>query len=291
MESLFQGTSVESNRIIYTPSGFARTNLLHLQEAGRLQALAPHTNSRKGLLSYLIFLVVSGCGNLVYDGQSYSLSPASCVFIDCRKAYSHCSSKEQPWNLKWVHFYAFNMNGIYEKYVARGGRPVFTPADPEAFSRILDNLYSLAESDDYIRDMKINEKITGLLTLIMAESWHPEGNIRTGLKTQSLQQVKAYLEEHYQERIDLDRLARRFYINKFYLTRVFREQFGTTVVSYLNQVRTTQAKRLLRFSDYGIETIGKKVGIEEPGYFSRVFKKIEGITPGEYRKMWQNPTR
>ena len=56
MESLFQGTSVKSSRIIYTPSSFAKSNLLHLQEVGELQALKPHTSSRKGLLSFLFLL-------------------------------------------------------------------------------------------------------------------------------------------------------------------------------------------------------------------------------------------
>lgn len=290
MESLFQGTYVESNRIIYTPSDFAKTNLLHLQEVGKLQALSPHTSSRRGLLSFLFFIVTSGSGSLVYDGVNYPLSSGDCVFIDCRKPYSHISSKEYLWSLKWAHFYAFNMNGIYEKYVERGGRPVIATDNSGTFSGLLDELLAVAGSEDYIRDMKINEKITCLLTLIMAESWHPESNAQRGLKKQSLQHIKTYLEEHYQEQITLELLAEHFYINKYYLTRVFKEQFGTTILNCLGQIRITHAKKLLRFSDFTVETVGGMVGIEEPGYFSRVFKKIEGITPGEYRKMWQNPS-
>ena len=47
---------------------------------------------------------------------------------------------------------------------------------------------------------------------------------------------------HFAEKITLDALAERFYINKFYLTRVFKEQFGLSVTSYLTQLRITQAK-------------------------------------------------
>ena len=54
MDALFQGTMVAAKRIIYTPSDFARTNLLHLQETGELQALKPHTSSREALVS-LVF--------------------------------------------------------------------------------------------------------------------------------------------------------------------------------------------------------------------------------------------
>lgn len=286
MESFFQGTFVESNRIIYTPSGFAKSNLLHLQEAGELQALKPHTNSRQGLVSYLFFLVVKGKGTLMYDKHTYALSPGSCVFADCRKSYSHSASPENLWTLKWIHFYGFNMNGIYEKYLERGGTPVFVPKNIAPFSQLLTELLSIAGSENHIRDMIINEKINSLLTLIMEESWHPENSKRTGIKKQSLENIKEYLEGHYKEKISLDHLADQFYMNKYYLSRIFKEQFGATILSYLDQVRITHAKQLLRFSNLTVEQVGREVGIEEGAYFNRVFRKVEGITPGKYRKMW-----
>jgi AraC-like DNA-binding protein len=286
MPSYFQGISVKSNRIIYTASGFAKSNLLYLQEVGELQALKPHTNSREGLISFLFFTVTEGTGSLIYNNQLYHLNTGDCVFIDCRKAYSQASTPEHLWHLQWAHFYGANLNGIYEKYVERGGGPVFTPKDSSSFSELLTALLTIAGSEDYIRDMKINEKIASLLTLIMAESWHPEKNIHLNTKKQSLHYIKTYLEEHYQEKITLEQLSAEFYINKFYLSRIFKNQFGTTVLSYLEQIRITHAKQLLRFSDMTVEEIGHKIGIDEPGYFNRVFKKLEGITPGEYRKRW-----
>ena len=285
MDPLFQGTLVNAKRVIYTPSNFARTNLLHLQETGELQALVPHVSSRKDLLSYLFLVVLKGSGSLTYEGVSYDLSAGDCGFVDCRRAYSHQSSKDL-WTLKWVHFYGPNMTGIYEKYVERGGRPVFRPDDPGLCVELLDQLYQIADSPDYIRDMHIVEKITSLLAFLMAESWHPEHNTHMGSKRQSIQQVKEYLDEHYKERITLDELAGRFFINKFYLTRIFKEQFGTSVNSYLAQVRVTHAKQLLRFSDMTVEEVGRQCGIDEPAYFARVFKKVEGTAPGEYRRMW-----
>jgi AraC-like DNA-binding protein len=273
--------------VIYTPTTFAKNNLLHLQEVGELQALLPHTNSRDGMTSFLFFIVTNGSGSLNYDGEEHELHAGDCVFIDCKKAYSQSSSKDDLWSLKWAHFYGFNLRGIYAKYIERGGQPVFTPKDSTPLSDILTQLLELSSSEEHIRDMKINEKITSLLTLIMAESWHPENNTpRNGLKKQSLHNVKVYLDEHYKEKITLDSLSDQFYINKFYLTRMFKEQFGATVLSYLDQVRITHAKHLIRFSDMTIENIGREVGIDDGAYFNRVFKKVEGVTPGEYRRTW-----
>lgn len=283
---LFQGEQVNSNRILYTPSEFAKNNLIHLQEIGKLQAKEPHTSSRVGLSSYLFFLVTSGSGTLQFDGTLYELHAGSCVFIDCHKAYSHCSSTDL-WNLKWAHFYGPNMAAIYKKYVERGGRPSFTTEHFSDYANLLDKLHETASSPDYIKDMKIFEQLTSLLTLLMADSWTPYPiDIKNPAGKRSLQDVKEYLDSHFHEKIMLDELATNFYINKYYLTRIFKEQFGISISHYLLQQRITHAKQLLRFTDYSIEQIGQLCGIEDANYFARAFKKVEGISPGEFRKRW-----
>lgn len=83
-----QSSSVTSSRILYTPSTFARTSLLHLQEVGSLQAIHQHTSTRTNLTSFLCFVVLSGTGSLTYEGMTYELSAGDCVLIDCRKAYA-----------------------------------------------------------------------------------------------------------------------------------------------------------------------------------------------------------
>lgn len=66
-------SSVQSERILYTPSAFARGSLLHLQEVGSLKAVHPHTSMRTDLVSYLCFLVLEGEGNVTYEGHQYKL--------------------------------------------------------------------------------------------------------------------------------------------------------------------------------------------------------------------------
>ena len=143
----------------------------------------------------------------------------------------------------------------------------------------------VAKSADYMRDMKINASLSELLVLVMSESWHPE-DATTAKKKASVADVKAYLDQKYEEKITLDGLASHFYINKYYLTKVFKEQYGVSITQYLLNVRITQAKQMLRFSDRSIEEIGYETGIGAPAYFSRVFKEVEGLTPSQYREQW-----
>jgi len=277
--------TVSSNRILYTPSEFAKSSLMYLQEIGDLKALKEHTSERDNIQSYLFFMVMTGSGQLKYGGRNYVLSKGGCVFIDCRYPYSHMTS-DDLWSLRWCHFNGPMMASIYEKYTDRGGRAVFIPKDIRAFGKVLDSLYKIAGSNDYIRDMEINEELGRLCTLLMAESWHPEekGMRDTGKK--SVVPVKEYLDAHYTEKITLDDLSRIFYINKYYLTRMFKDRFGITISSYLINIRVTHAKQMLRFTDMSIEEIGQACGLGQAHYFSRVFKAVEGVAPSIYRSKW-----
>ena len=81
---LFQGEYVSSDRLLYTPSEFAKNNLLYLQEIGRLTAQKPHTSKRQNLSSFLFIYVKSGSGYIDYEGKEYAVSGGDCVFINCQ---------------------------------------------------------------------------------------------------------------------------------------------------------------------------------------------------------------
>jgi AraC-like DNA-binding protein len=276
---------VASNRILYTPSSFARSSLLHLQEIGELEARRAHTSSRSWLQSYLFFTVVSGKGSLEYGGKEFSLTQGDCVFIDCQSPYSHTTSPDNLWTLRWIHFYGASMPQIYEKYKERGGRPVFRPEE-DNFSELWSKLFKTAGGHDYMRDMLINQHLSSLLTFIMAESWHPEDQDALPPKKQIIKPVKEFLDKNYSEKITLDGLATQFYINKYYLTKTFKEQYGVSITAYLLNLRITRAKQLLRFSEKTVEEIGLECGLGAAHYFSQTFKNVEGMPPSKYREQW-----
>lgn len=283
-DSLFHGDLINTSRIIYTPSDFAKLSLLHIQEIGSLQATKPHISKRENLASFLFFVVRSGEGSLSYNGTNYPLKPGDYVFIDCRKPYSHSTDKNL-WSLSWIHFKGPTATNIYQKYIERGGLPLFHPKDLNPYLAIFTDLYNIASSSSYLRDMEINTGLSKLLTLLMADSWHPE-EAQPGTKKTNLVAIKNYLDENYAKKIALDDLSERYFINKYYLTRIFKEQFGVSIMDYLLSVRITHAKNMLRFTDKSAEEIGLSCGIGDVYYFSRVFKKVEGVSVREYRKQW-----
>ena len=275
---------VDSNRILYTASTFARASLLHLQEVGELTALQPHTSSRSDLASFLFFMVASGEGKLNYQGRDYELRPGSCAFIDCTLPYAHTTDC-RLWTIRWIHFNGPTVPVMYEKYKERGGRPVFTSSSTEEAYGIWKRLMDAAGSNDSLRDMLINQYLSELLVCIMRESRHPEDQKR-GEKRAGVPEVKEWIDQHYSNQITLDSLASRFFINKYYLSKSFKAQFGVTINAYITTIRITHAKQLLRFTDKTLEEIGEAVGITPARYFSEVFSGVEGVSPSIYRKQW-----
>ena len=287
MNTLFpQLNSVSSSRIIYTPSTFARSSLIHLQETGTLQALYSHKSERQNLSSCLFFTVLSGSGALVYEDRSYNLNLGDCVFIDCKKPYAH-STDDDLWSLQWCHFYGPNMNAIYQKYQERGGKPVFRSSQLEQYKSILDKLYSIASSDDHVRDMRIHEKLSSLLILLMEDAWDEDKSADyTSVTITDIQEIKEYLDTHFKDKITLDQLSSHFYINKSYMQSLFKDRYGSTINAYLNQVRITYVKQQLRFTDKTVEALAAELHIEPP-YLSRMFKKMEGVNPTACRQSWR----
>lgn len=277
---------VRSKRVLYTPSAFARSSLLYLQEIGELKAHYSHESSRTGLHSFLYFTVVSGAGSLLYDGKEYKLTAGDCVFINCSRPYSHATGPEDLWSLQWIHFNSSLMEKVHEKYCKRGGQPVFRPSNSFLFASVWHDLMTTVQSDDYIRDMRVNAILGELLVLLMENSW-PSNKVNDLSKNRHIViSVKKYLDQNYSDKITLDELADNFYTNKFYLAKCFKSSYGQSIHTYLLSVRITHAKKLLRFSNKSIGEIGQLCGLGAPHYFSKRFKEVEGIPPSIYREQW-----
>ena len=104
---------------------------------------------------------------------------------------------------------------------------------------------------------------------------------------QKISEIVAYLNDHYQQDLSLGEVSERFGISKYYLSRMFKEITGFTLIEYLNSIRTKQAQKMLRTTTQSVTTISENVGFDSITHFGRVFKMITGSTPLQYRKAVQ----
>jgi two-component system response regulator YesN len=96
--------------------------------------------------------------------------------------------------------------------------------------------------------------------------------------------VFEYVEQHYEQGIYLEDLAGRLKITSGYLSTYFKEKTGTNFVDYLNGIRISRAQELLNVTDDKVRDISQRVGYQNINSFNRMFKKVTGLTPVEYRK-------
>jgi signal transduction histidine kinase/DNA-binding response OmpR family regulator len=94
----------------------------------------------------------------------------------------------------------------------------------------------------------------------------------------------AYLNEHYSEPISRDQLANYVSVSENYLTHCFHQEVGISPMTYLNRYRIKQARALLETSDQNITEVALTVGFSDSTYFSRVFQREVGVSPGAYRR-------
>jgi len=99
--------------------------------------------------------------------------------------------------------------------------------------------------------------------------------------------VKAYIDENYQKEVSLDEVSRMVNISPYYFSKLFKQGTGQNFIEYLTQTRMRHARGFLENPDYSIKQVCVMAGYSDPNYFSRIFKKYEGVTPSEYRERFQ----
>ena len=96
--------------------------------------------------------------------------------------------------------------------------------------------------------------------------------------------AKAYIDQNYQKDISLDEVSRMVDISPYYFSKLFKQEQGENFIEYLTRTRMQNARQLLKDPKYSIKEICAMFGYSDPNYFSRIFKKYEGVTPSEYRE-------
>lgn len=108
------------------------------------------------------------------------------------------------------------------------------------------------------------------------------------LTTNALNKAKDYINSHYTKAISLEEVAEHVQLSTFYFSKLFKERFSITFIDYVTILRIEKAKELIKKEEQSLKEICFNVGYKDPNYFSRVFKKITGMSPREFRQRQLN---
>ena len=220
METIKTNNEFEtSERILYTCSPFITQNMLYPQELGVLKSKKIHPSSHDMLQSALLFMVEKGSGELHYGDKIYSLTAGDFIFIYCTEKYLQLSS-DDLWTLRWFHFNCHNMKTIYDKYLLEGGNIVFRPSILEKYKSIYKKLTADDSDIGFSSEITKSSLIAQLLENIFTDSLlYGQGS--SYRRRHDMYNVAEYISTHFAEKLSLDMLAEKFYINSAYLGQLF----------------------------------------------------------------------
>ncbi len=95
-----------------------------------------------------------------------------------------------------------------------------------------------------------------------------------------------YMNQNLQNNIGLEDVAKAIGLSPTYFSRIFSQEMKMTFIDYMTKIRIEESKKYLVDSRQSISDIALRLGFSDQSYFSKVFKKVEGMTPGKYRKMY-----
>ena len=98
------------------------------------------------------------------------------------------------------------------------------------------------------------------------------------------EEIKNYIEKHYKDELGIQDVAGVLNYSEAYFCKIFRQCFDKSFTTYLMEFRIGKAKELMMDLRYNIKDIGTEVGYRDSNYFSKIFKKAEGMTPTEFRQ-------
>lgn len=98
-----------------------------------------------------------------------------------------------------------------------------------------------------------------------------------------LEPALKYIEENYREEMFLEKMASISNVSPYYFSKLFKKEMGMNFTTYVTKYKVEKAKEMLKNTDIPIVNIAAELGYYECGYFTKIFKKIEGVTPTKYR--------
>ncbi|WP_339797101.1 response regulator [Paenibacillus sp. FSL R5-0744] len=141
--------------------------------------------------------------------------------------------------------------------------------------------------ESFESDISQAESMEGLSLSIeqaMQEAINLLYQVKSNIYRKEVLRITEILQENVENKITLDRLAQEVNMNVNYLCRVFKQDTGRSIVQYMNELKINKAIELLKLPDTRIKEVASQVGIDDPFYFNRVFKKIVGLSPSDFRK-------
>ena len=240
-----------------------------------------------------LFYVVKGVGNFRFEDKKYTVRDNDLVIVNRNIMHTESSKDSNPLEYIVLGFEGMSLkpdrkDDLKSSNNELNNEILYTIHNYAEFKdEILlyfDNIFQEAKNKDFYHKNVCQNYLEILVSNILRRTKSDLKLSKTDNLNADCAHIKKYIDIHYAENLTLDTLAEFTYMNKYYLSHVFKENFGKSPIDYLIDKRIETAKTLLKTTEYSISKISELVGYSSQSYFSQLFKKRNKITPSNYRK-------
>lgn len=252
-----------------------------------LQQEQEHIRRASGIQDYQWIQCRSGKGKLKLRGMEYIIKPGMGMLLFPGQKHEYYAISES-WEVDWIIFDGSELANLFDT-VDIVETCVYALATPEdLLSRMRELLQAALSPQEQTLNNYTCSAILYTLLMEIIQRVSIEGSDSVVQQYERLKPVQDYIDQHYYEEITLQTLARQMCVTPEYFCHLFMKTTGVRPISYVNQVRINKSKELLLDNvQHSIQDIAQQVGIESASYYGAIFKKIEGLTPGAFRRRFQ----
>ena len=238
----------------------------------------------KGRLDYQLLYIVSGKGHFYFHGEDRVVYAGRMVLIQPRQEQRYEYFGEDKPEVYWVHFTGSDVKNILHSYNIPMDDPVFYSGASSTYSYLFkEMIHELQTCKTGYEDL-LAMYLRQIFLLVQRTRQEERPTVSTYIQ-EEMEFARRYFNEHYNEPISIQEYAESRNMSVCYFQRNFKQIVKHTPMQYLLTIRVNNAASLLETTDYSMAEIAAIVGYEDPLYFSRLFRKIKGVSPRDYRNL------
>ncbi|MEK7413547.1 MAG: AraC family transcriptional regulator [Planctomycetota bacterium] len=239
-----------------------------------------HGLKRNGSEWCLFQYTLEGRGQLAWEGKRYVVMPGQAMLLWFPHDNRYWLANGDHWRHLWVCLSGREVDRIWRTMVARRGPVIDLSRDHPVVTLAADACLKICRSE--VRDPFTASALAYSLAMsLLTETVGPDATPRS--RHPGIDAAKTLARSSFSKNIGVTDLARAAGMSRHHFARTFARAEGVSPSTYLADVRTNAAARLLRETDLSVRDIGVRCGFRDAAYFCRAFRRMVGVSPGIFR--------
>lgn len=241
-----------------------------------------HRLRQSGIDQHILIYCRDGHGKAQIEKTEYTVEQGEYIIVPAKQPHLYEADESNPWTIFWVHFKGPSADAIVSLFRKKNGSFKGFIGHNEQPLSLFNEIYNQLErgySDDNL--IYSNMSFWHFLVSIVYNTKLP-GATKQNDKNE-IDRAIDFLSERIDQILALEDIAAAVNLSVSHFSYVFKKKTGFSPIEYFNQLKIQKACQYLLFTDLRIKEIGDKIGFTDPFYFSRVFTKVMGMSPKEYK--------